>query len=254
MSKLSDGCIDLTVTSPPYDNLREYNGKNNFQFEKTAQELYRLTKKGGVLVWIAGDATIKGSETGTSFRQALYFKELGFNLYDTMIYQKSGFNAPPRNRYYPIFEYMFVLTKGKPSTVHLIADRKNTTAGKKISGRTREKDGSLKIKNRVGEITPEYGVRFNIWRYSTGYGHCAENPIAHKHPAIFPLKLAEDHIKSWSELGDTVLDCFFGSGTTAVAAMKLNRNFIGYEIDEQYYKLAEERLKSYEKILEQSRT
>ena len=113
--------IDLTVTSPPYDNLRAYNGYS-WDFESVAQELYRITKDGGVVVWVVGDATIKGSETGTSFKQALYFKEIGFKLHDTMIYQS---DKPPltHNRYEQKFEYMFVFSKGRPKTFNPIMEK-----------------------------------------------------------------------------------------------------------------------------------
>ena len=120
MKSIPDKSIDMVLTSPPYDNLRDYKGYT-FNFEGIAQEIYRVLKDGGVCVWIVGDATIKGSETGTSFRQALYFKEIGFNLHDTMIWYKT--NPMPyikKNCYTPCFEYMFVFSKGKPNTFNPI--------------------------------------------------------------------------------------------------------------------------------------
>ena len=150
MKRLEDNSVQLTVTSPSYDNLRTYNGHvNDFKFEPTAQELWRVTKQGGVLVWIVNDATINGSETGTSFKQALYFKELGFNLHDTMIYQKPGYVCWSPTRYYSCFEYMFILSKGKPEHVHLIQDRRNIKAGQKITGTQRKRDGSLVKKKQI---------------------------------------------------------------------------------------------------------
>lgn len=244
MKRLSDNSIDLTVTSPPYDNLRTYNGHaKDFKFEETAQELWRVTKQGGVVVWVVSDATIKGSETGTSFRQALYFKEIGFRLHDTMIYQKKGVPYPETNRYYPNFEYMFVLSKGRPKTVNLIADKKNIWSGSKITGTQRKPDGSLETKNgtKIGRKYKEYGVRYNVWQYNAGY--TSKNSLRYKHPAIFPLELAEDHIKSWSNEGDIVLDCFMGSGTTGIAAINTGRNFVGFEIDKVYFDLAQQRIK-----------
>ena len=240
LSKLPTACIDLTVTSPPYDGMRT-NYKTKFNFEGVAQELYRVTKNGGVVVWVVGDLTVNGDETGTSFRQALRFKDIGFNLYDTMIYEKNGTGCTSPYRYYAIFEYMFVLSKGRPKTLNLLADRKNKTAGQKVSGSLRKKNGEFLKKPGTGRITPEYGIRFNIWKYK---GNVVENKIAYRHPAIFPLKLAEDHIKSWSNEGDLVLDPFLGSGTTAIAALNLNRNFIGYEISGEYCALAEKRIKA----------
>lgn len=243
MGQIPDASVDLTVTSPPYDNLRTYNRcVNDFKFEPTAQELWRVTKDGGVVVWIVNDATINGSETGTSFRQALYFKDIGFNLHDTMIWQKCGVVYTNSNRYYANFEYMFVFSKGRPKTANLIADVKNIHAGEKIHGRKREPDGSLKLCNgaKVGRVVKEFGVRTNIWKIlNAGNSKYAEY---YKHPAMFPLQLAEDHIKSWSNEGELVLDCFLGSGTTAVAALNLNRRFIGYEINREYYKIAQKRI------------
>jgi site-specific DNA-methyltransferase (adenine-specific) len=241
MKGLPDKCIDLTVTSPPYDNLRTYNGFT-FDFEGIAKELYRVTKKGGVVVWVVGDATINGSETGTSFRQALYFKEIGFNLHDTMIYAKNNVYAhDPRNkRYKQCFEYMFVLSKGKPNTYNEIKDRPNKHVGKTLSGtKGRTKEG---IKRNLKPIVlGEYQARFNIWEYTTG-GSVASDKIAFNHPAIFPEKLAEDHIISWSNEGDIVLDPFLGSGTTAKMALLNGRNYIGIDISEEYCEIARKRI------------
>jgi len=228
MKTMEDGCIDLTVTSPPYDNLRTYNGYT-FDFEGIARELYRVTKQGGVVVWVVGDATIKGSETGTSFKQALYFKEIGFNLHDTMIYEKNSASYPAHkksSRYTQIFEYMFVFCKGKIKTHNLICDKKNKWAG--------YKDFSGKIKNPV----PNFSPRNNIWKYTTSFNDKTD------HPAVFPEKLAEDHILSWSNEGDIILDPMAGSGTTLKMAKKNNRNYIGIEISEEYCKIAEARLQA----------
>ena len=239
LKKIPDDAIDLTVTSPPYDNLRTYNGHvKDFRFEPLAQELWRVTKPGGVIVWIVNDATINGSETGTSFRQALYFKDLGFNLHDTMIWQRFGCVAPEVNRYYPNFEYMFVLSKGKPLTANLIADRENVYAGTKVHGTYRNRDGSMSAASgkKYGKVYADYGVRFNVWRIRS------DEHIGKVHPATFPLKLVEDHIKSWSNAGNTILDPLSGSGTTAVACVNLDRNFIGFEISAEYYTIARERI------------
>jgi len=237
MAKMPDGFVDLTVTSPPYDNLRTYNGYS-FDFDAVAKELYRVTKQGGVVVWVVGDATIKGSETGTSFKQALYFKEIGFNLHDTMIYEKS--TALPQNcdRYYPIFEYMFVLSKGKPKTFNPITvlasnnKRKDKTAH-------RTKDNKIVVP-KTGRN--EYRRLFNVWRYAVGLGGTTNDKIAFQHPAIFPEKLAEDHILSWSNEGDLVYDPFMGSGTTAKMAIINKRNWIGSEISKEYCDIAEKRI------------
>ncbi len=241
MARMQDGFIDLTVTSPPYDNLRDYNGYS-FDFESIAKELYRVTKNGGVVVWIVGDATIKGSETGTSFKQALYFKEVGFNLHDTMIYQKDSISFPEFNRYSQIFEYMFVLSKGKPKTTNIIKDRKNLSynGSKKIICSERLNDGSLKKSN--GRLLKKHGSRFNIWQISAGHNKSTKDKIAFNHPAIFPEKLANDHIFTWSNKKDIIYDPFIGSGTTAKMAILNNRNYIGSEISKEYCDIAERRI------------
>ncbi len=240
MRTFPDGVIDLTVTSPPYDNLRTYKGYD-FNFEEIAKELYRVTKDGGVVVWVVGDATVKGSETGTSFKQALYFKDIGFRLHDTMIWNKGKFSAVGalKTRYAPVFEYMFVLSKGRPKTFNPIKDRKNKTAGQKITGRIRQKDGSFKEKSTVGKITKEYGQRFNIWEQAPQQG----NNI---HPAPFPEQLAQDHILSWSNVGDLVFDPMCGSGTTCKMAKLNRRNYIGIDIAEEYVELARRRVEEVE--------
>jgi len=240
MPKIPDKSIDMVLTSPPYDNLRDYDGYN-FEFEKTALELKRILKDGGVIVWVVGDATINGSESGTSFRQALFFKSIGLNLHDTMIYEKNGSPYPEQVRYYQSFEYMFIFSKGVAKTTNLIADRKNKWEGSWGKRSTRQKDGTLQQKEEIK--CNEYGIRFNIWRYINGFGFTARSKEAHLHPAIFPEKLAEDHITTWSNANDLILDCFLGSGTTARACKDLGRNFIGIDMSEKYCKIADERLK-----------
>jgi DNA modification methylase len=236
---LDDGSIDLTVTSPPYDNLRTYNGYS-FDFENIAKELYRVTKQGGVVVWVVGDSTIDGSESGTSFRQALYFKDIGFNLHDTMIWEKPTFTATGalKVRYAQVFEYMFVLSKGSVKTFNPIKDKKNVGFGRdKNHGTVRQKDGSTKPITNQGKPISEYGQRHNVWKIS------GENSnINRLHPAQFSEQLANDHIISWSNENDIVMDIFMGSGTTAKMALLNNRNFIGFEISEEYYRIANKRI------------
>lgn len=237
LKELADESIDLTVTSPPYDNLRKYNGYS-FDFETIAKELYRVTKQGGVVVWIVADGTENGSETGTSFRQALFFKSIGFNIHDTMIWKKESCAFPEETRYYPNFEYMFIFSKGKPKAIHLIADRKNLWGGTKVHGTFRESDGTLRGRSSSWKdvVCKDYGIRFNVWEIST------EKQNRTGHPAVFPQKLAADHITSWSNEGDVVLDPFLGSGTTALVARELNRRFIGFEISEEYFHIAKRRI------------
>ena len=243
MKRIPDGFVDLTVTSPPYDNLRTYNGNiEQWSFEKfqgIAKELYRVTKQGGVVVWVVGDATIKGSETGSSFKQALYFKEIGFNLHDTMIYEKNGTGACGSNNcYWQTFEYMFVFTKGKIKTVHRLDNGKPRTKGGIKTGRI-TKDGIQKVEKR-SDAEGKLQLRSNIWRYNVGFTSGDDKT---GHPAVFPELLAQDHILSWSNEGDVVFDPFMGSGTTAKMALLNNRNFIGFELDKHYCDIANERIR-----------
>ena len=238
---MDDGFVDLTVTSPPYDNLRDYNGFE-FNFPAISKELFRITKDGGVVVWVVADATINGSETGTSFRQALGFMEVGFRLHDTMIWDKGGFSAVGsiQCRYGPTTEYMFVLSKGRPKTFNPIKDRKNIHAGISRKPRVfRGKDGSFKPRQVKMKAMGEFGIRFNVWKVSEANSGTSRTG----HPAQFPESLARDHIISWSNPGDLVYDPFMGSGTTAKMACQLDRKFIGSEISREYVELANKRLK-----------
>lgn len=244
LKDVTDNYIDLTVTSPPYDNLRTYNGNNDFWGESSwkciLKELYRVTADGGVLVWVVGDATVKGSETGTSFKQALWAIECGFNLHDTMIWQKSkivpmDFKC---NRYYQEFEYMFVFSKGKPKTCNYIKID-SIHAGKKAVSINRKADGDMRtdrVEKQNGRTVAEKKIKGNIWTYS--------NKAVKGHPAPFPEQLVADHVTTWSNIGDAVLDPFMGSGTTGVACKNLNRKFIGIELDETYFNIAKERIEN----------
>ena len=241
MSKMDDCFIDLIITSPPYDNMRSYEGNNFYEFEKIAKSIFRIIKKGGVLVWVIGDQTIKSNETGTSFKQALFFKKVGFNLFDTMIYLKAPRGAVGNNKtYWQAFEYMFVLSKGVPKSINLIKDRRNKESREGDNGTKRLFNGGLKKVGRGGY--GEFGRRTNVWEYAVGKGHSSKDDIAFKHPAIFPEKLVEDHILSWSEINDLVYDPFMGSGTTAKIAKINNRKFVGSEINKDYFKIIQQRI------------
>jgi len=236
IAKMPDECIDLVVTSPPYDGLRTYNGYC-FDFEGLAKGLYRVMKQGGVVVWIVNDATVNGSETGTSFRQALYFMDCGFKLHDTMIWAKDGGGALGSNRCYTQnFEYMFILSKGTPKAYNLICDKKNLSFGQDKSGvGRRNPDGTLKIEKR--KEASAYSKRNNWWLVVPGTEEGSSF-----HPAVFPEKLVRDHIWTWSNEGDLVYDPFMGSGTTAKMAHHLKRNYIGSEISSEYVEKARKRV------------
>ena len=251
MATLKEESVDLTVTSPPYDNIRDYKGYcfEEQDFKEIVKQLYRVTKKGGVVVWVVGDATMKGSETGTSFRQALGFMEGGFKLHDTMIYEKNTSSFPAQRkgkRYTQIFEYMFVFCKGKIKTGNLICDKANKWAGHTNWGKNtqRGKNGELKETKDIKPV-PDFSPRNNIWKYNVGKGFNSSDKESHKHPAIFPEKLAEDHILSWSNEGDVVLDPFMGSGTTCKMAKKNGRKYIGIDMSEEYCALAKSIIEKY---------
>ena len=245
LTSMPENCIDLVVTSPPYDDLRDYNNELKWDFEvfqDISRELYRVMKPGGTLVWVVGDKTTNGNKSLTSFKHTLFFQEIGFKIYDIIIYEKSGTGPPHSKRYFNSFEYMIIASKGMPKTVNLLRDKPNKWAGKETFGNVtrREKDGTLTNKGK--KKINDFGIRTNIWRYDNGKGFSTSDNIAYDHPAIFPEKLVEDHILTWSNEGDIVLDIFGGSGTTAKVAQKLKRSWIYVEKVKEYCKIAEKRI------------
>lgn len=244
LKKFEDNSFDLTVTSPPYDNLRNYNNSLiwNFDiFKNIANQLFRVTKEGGAVVWIVGDATIKGSETGTSFRQALYFKEVGFNLHDTMIYHKKSVGAcGSKNCYNQAFEYMLIFVKNKIKVFNIIKDLIPNLAGKPCNYTKHSKSNKSGYSSEyVIKIAPMSSKRQNVWHYNINFGG-GDNKG--RHPAVFPLQLAKDHVISWSNENDTILDPFAGSGTVGVACKELKRNFVLIEKEPQYIEIINQRL------------
>jgi len=238
--KMVPNSIDLVLTSPPYDNLRDYGGEDwNFDiFMEIAELLYTRMKPGGVIVWIVGDATVNGSESGTSFRQALFFKSCGLFLHDTMIWNKPNFANPSSNRYHQIFEYMFIFSKGKPKTFNPIKDKVNKYTKPFGKNSNRGKDGEMQ-EQKLREY-PKQGMRNNVWNINTSGQENPCTPI--EHPATFSEQIAHDHIISWSNEDDLVYDPFLGSGTTCAVAKKLNRNYIGSEIHTPYFIQAGKRI------------
>lgn len=233
--------VDLTVTSPPYDNLRNYNNSLQWDFDifkKVADRLYKITKDGGVVVWVVNDKTDKGNETLTSFKQALYFQQIGFNVHDTMIWRKTNpFNFGSNNCYIQSFEYMFVFSKGKPKAINLIYDRENKTIedGYQFKYLSRKGDDLVINKSKTRSLK-KIGKRYNVWDIKGG-------KKVGTHTATFPEEIPRDHIISWSNEGDLVLDCFMGSNTTGKMCKELKRNFIGIEKVKEYFNLSIERIK-----------
>ncbi len=239
MSKMPDNFVDFIITSPPYDDIRNYNGYI-FEFELIAKELFRIIKQGGVIIWVVADATIDGSETGTSFKQALFFKEIGFRLHDTMIYFKNNPMPQTGNRYHQHFEYMFAFSKGNPKTFNPLTE--STKYQGLANMKNRGQNGTLEYEKV--ERTKEKKVG-NVFFYSVGGGISTKDKIAYNHPAIFPEKLVVDQIKTWTNENDLIYDPFMGSGTTAKIALFLNRRWIGSEISKEYVEIANERLKNH---------
>ena len=242
MAEMPPDFVDLTVTSPPYDSMRDYKGYE-FDYPAIIKGLWHTTKPGGVVVWVVADQVKDSNESGTSFKQALAFKDAGFNLFDTMIYLKSPRGAFGNAvTYWDVFEYMFVFSKGAPKTINLIKDRENIKAESSRTITHRQKDGLMRRQNHTGY--EKYGRRSNVWYYGVGLHHTTTDLYAHQHPAIFPEKLAYDHILSWSNEGDLVFDPMSGSGTTCKAARCAGRQYIGVDISAEYTAIAQQRLDS----------
>ncbi len=239
-NKMDEESVDLTVTSPPYDNLRNYNGYA-FDYEAVAKELYRVTKKGGVVVWVVGDKIVKGNKTLTSFKHALTFQSVGFNVHDVMIYRKKNTPFMRSNAYTNCYEFMFVFTKGSPKTFNPLKE-KTVRNGEEMLVCNKKADG---INKKVLGMLNKEKTKTNIWAYAVGLGGTTSDKIAFKHPAVFPEKLALDHILSWSNEGDVIFDPMCGSGTTCKMALLNNRNFIGCDISQEYVDIAIERISQY---------
>ncbi len=237
MQVMPQGCVDLTVTSPPYDSLRNYRGYH-FDFEKVAKGLYRVTAEGGVVVWVVGDR-IKGGRSLTSFRQGLYFQKMGFNMHDIIIYQKKNTPFMRSNAYTNCYEFMFILSKGSPKTFNPL---KAQTArhGFEMVVHNKGPDG---VNKKTLKELKKQKTRTNIWSYAVGFGGTTLDKVAFKHPAVFPEKLAEDHILSWTNKEDLVFDPMCGSGTTCKMACLHGRKYLGVDISAEYIEIARQRLK-----------
>lgn len=237
MQSMQEDSVDLTVTSPPYDNLRNYNGFE-FDFEKIAENLYRVTKKGGVLVWVVGDKIVNGNKTLTSFKQALFFQQCGFNVHDVMIYKKKNTPFMRSNAYTNCYEFMFVFSKGKPKTFNPLTEG---TVRQGFEMVVYNKGADAVNKKLMKELKAQK-TKTNIWEYAVGLHGSTSDKDAFNHPAVFPEKLAEDHILSWSAENDIVFDPMCGSGTTLKMASKHKRLYLGCDISEEYVQLARARL------------
>jgi DNA modification methylase len=224
LATLSAGSAHLAVTSPPYDRLRTYGGDCEWDFERTAVELFRVLCAGGVLCWNVGDSVVSGAETLTSCKQKIFFVErCGFRVHDTMIWHKRNFSNPESVRYHQVFEYVFVLSKGKPRVFNPIKDKPNVQAGRVGCNGVNtfiKRDGTRST--RTTHVTQEFGMRGNVWVGNTRGQEefCKKLP----HPAMMPRWLARDLIISFSNPGDLVVDPFGGSGTTVQEALELGRS------------------------------
>lgn len=242
MQGMRGGSVDLTVTSPPYDNLRDYKGYA-FKFEMIAEQLYRITKKGGIVVWVVGDR-INGGRSLTSFRQGIYFQEIGFNVHDVMIYQKKNTPFMRSNAYTNAYEFMFVLSKGRPKTFTPLRE-KTVRSGFEMLVHNKRPDG---VNKKVRKELKKEKTKTNIWAYAVGYGGTTSDKIAFSHPAVFPEKLAKDHILSWSKRGDLVFDPMCGSGTTCKMAMLNGREWLGVDISKEYVEITKKRIRALKNV------
>lgn len=241
MRGLPDGCIPLTVTSPPYDNLRQY-GNHPFDFEAVARELWRVTAPGGVVVWVVQDEIVDGSETGTTCRQQLFFQTLGFRVHNRIVMVNPGSRWPGKIRYGVALELAIVLSKGAPRTVRLLRDSPNKHAGRLKTFVRRNWKGDTEQTGPKAYPVGTWGVRGNVWVYSRGFNQSSKDKRDFDHPALMPEEMAEDLIVSFSKPGELVFDPFTGAGTTAKMAFLNNRRYLGYEVHEPYYRRALERL------------
>jgi site-specific DNA-methyltransferase (adenine-specific) len=244
MARLSDECIPFTLTSPPYDDLRTYDGLAKWDFMAVARELYRITVPGGVVVWIVQEQIIDGSESGATSRQRLAFADIGFRLHHTMVMGKqSGYQFSDK-RYGRPLEYAFILSKRAPRYFCPIRDKRNRWAGQTRNKSNRNPDGTF---DRPGQWTTRpYGVRGSIWFYTTGKHHSAKEAYAFDHPALMPEQMAEDHIMSWTKMGDIVFDPFAGAGTSLKMALLNHRRYLGFEINPRFVEIAKRRLREAE--------
>jgi site-specific DNA-methyltransferase (adenine-specific) len=244
MKKLPDNCIPLTVTSPPYDQLRAFGGVtwNDATFQRIADELWRITAPGGVVVWIVADTIVKGSETCTSARQKLHFRDLGFRIHHTMIIDRAGSRFPSKVRYGTSLEYAFILSKGKPRAINLLKDRLNKRVGETQNFSRREPDGSIRPMS-LSKPVAKFGYRRAIWQVSTGWNQSTKDDYAFEHPALMHEGVAKDHILSWSRPGDLVFDPMMGAATTTKMALLHNRRYLGFEIYKRYFRLAQRRMR-----------
>lgn len=243
MQEIEQSSIDMVLTSPPYDSMRQYEGFS-IDIKAVIDGIWRVLKKGGVCIWVTGDQMVKGSESGTSFKTALEFMKHGFLLHDTMIYRKSNSRPNIRNdkaRYHQSFEYMFCFSKGKPNKFRPLT-RSCKRHGEKCSSSYRNR-GQDELEHKFYVETKDIAVLDNVFSYATGLGGSTSYKPAFTHPAVFPEKLAYDQIRSWTDAGDTVLDPMCGSGTTVFCAYMLDRNAIGIDVSEKYIELTRQRLK-----------
>lgn len=240
MKEMEEGMVDLTVTSPPYDDLRNYNGYH-FDFEGVAQGLFHVTRPGGIVVWVVGDRIVKGDRTLTSFRQALYFQEVGFNVHDVMIYKKKNTPFMRSNAYTNCYEFMFVFSKHHVNTFNRLMDK---TIRQGFEGMPFNK-GADGINRKVFKELKAEKTKVNIWEYAVGLGGTTSDREAFKHTAVYPEKLAEDHILTWTNPGDLVFDPMCGSGTTCKMALLRGRNYLGFDISDEYVQLSKDRISKY---------
>jgi DNA modification methylase len=241
LKKLPDNCIDIVVTSPPYDRIRDYNGFE-CNLHNIGEQLSRVLKDGGIIVMVIQDQTKDFGKSLTTFRTILdWCDNFNLKLFETVIYKKHGAEGAWWTKRFRVdHEYIPVFLKGKRPAYftkeHLKIPSKH--AGKTMTGcATRLTNGST-LKSKKLKINPTK-CRGTIWDYVT----CGDGgKLKHEHPATFPDKIPVDFIETFCPPGGIVLDPFMGSGTTALAALNLGRNFLGFDISNEYVSLANKRV------------
>ena len=241
LKNFPDNSIDMVVTSPPYDGLRDYNGFS-LDLHKIGKEIYRVLKDGGIAVMVIQDATKDFAKSLTSFRTIVdWCDNVGFRLFETVIYHKNGTEgAWWKQRFRVDHEYMPIFMKGKKPQYFNKEPLKipSKHGGKVMSGSgNRRTDGTLSETVRRPINTMK--CRGTVWDYLMAGD---KNPLKRKHPAVFPDKIPYDCIQCFCPEGGLVLDPFIGCGSTAVMAKVLGRNYIGIDISREYCDLAEERI------------
>lgn len=241
MEMLPDDCVDLVVTSPPYDAVRKYNGFA-FDLHQTGAQIHRVLKDGGIAAMVIQDQTKDFGKSLTSFRTIIdWCDSFGFKLFECVIYRKNGSEgAWWKHRFRVDHEYIPLFLKGDRPAYF---DKQPLRVPSKHGGKVMSGSGNRRTDGATnGTVRREINAtkcRGTIWNYLMAGD---KNPLKRKHPAVFPDAIPSDLIQCFCPPGGIVLDPFIGSGSTAVQALKHERHFIGFDISQEYCDLCNQRL------------